>query len=42
MKSKAKIHLTSFVACLCEGAAEKAIINRLLDNEKLIFPPANF
>lgn len=37
MKSKAKIELTRFVACLCEGAAEKAIINCLLDSEKLIF-----
>lgn len=26
-----------YVACICEGAAEKAIIDSLLDNDKLIF-----
>ena len=26
------------IACLCEGGAEKAIINCLLDADKLIFP----
>lgn len=26
-----------YVACICEGSAEKAIINLLLENDKLIF-----
>jgi len=29
--------LTKYVACICEGAAEQAIIELLLDNDKLIF-----
>ena len=29
--------LTKYVACICEGAAEKAIIEILLDADKLIF-----
>ena len=27
----------SLVACICEGAAERAIINKLIDENKLIF-----
>ncbi|MDO5150153.1 MAG: hypothetical protein Q4D76_12270 [Oscillospiraceae bacterium] len=27
----------SYIACLCEGAAEQAVIELLLDAEKLIF-----
>lgn len=26
-----------YIACICEGAAEDAIIDILLDNDKLIF-----
>lgn len=29
--------LTKYVACICEGAAEKAIMEILLDADKLIF-----
>ena len=29
--------LTKYVACICEGAAEQAIIELLLENDKLIF-----
>ena len=29
--------LSKYVACICEGAAEKTIIELLLDNDKLIF-----
>lgn len=29
--------IDGYVACICEGAAEKAIIDLLLDNDKLIF-----
>lgn len=31
------MELGEYVACICEGAAEKAIINILLDNDLLIF-----
>jgi len=31
------MNLTKHVACICEGAAEKAIIEILLDADKLIF-----
>ncbi len=27
----------SLIACICEGSAEQAIINKLLDDDKLIF-----
>ncbi|MDO5563072.1 MAG: hypothetical protein Q4F74_05605 [Synergistaceae bacterium] len=33
-----KITLGRYVACICEGAAEQAVIELLLDGEKLIFP----
>ncbi len=29
--------IDGYVACICEGSAEKAIINLLLENDKLIF-----
>jgi len=29
--------INGYVACICEGSAEKAIINLLLENDKLIF-----
>ena len=29
--------LSKYIACICEGAAEQAIIERLLDANKLIF-----
>lgn len=29
--------IVGYVACICEGSAEKAIINLLLENDKLIF-----
>ena len=29
--------MTASIACLCEGATEKAIIELLLDNNKLCF-----
>lgn len=32
-----KCKVDNIVACICEGASEKAIIDVLLDNEKLIF-----
>lgn len=31
------MELSKYVACICEGSAEKAIIELLLDNDKLIF-----
>ncbi len=31
------MELSKYVACICEGAAEKTIIELLLDNDKLIF-----
>lgn len=31
------IKLRRYVACICEGGAERAIIDLLLDNDKLIF-----
>lgn len=31
------MELTKYVACICEGAAEQAIIELLLDSGKLIF-----
>lgn len=31
------MNLTKYVACICEGAAEKAIMEILLDADKLIF-----
>ena len=31
------MELTKYVACICEGAAEKTVIELLLDNDKLIF-----
>lgn len=31
------MELGEYVACICEGAAEKAIIDILLDNDLLIF-----
>lgn len=31
------MELTKYVACICEGAAEQAIIELLLDDDKLIF-----
>ena len=35
------MHLSKYVACICEGTAEQVIINILLDNNKLIFTRAN-
>ena len=29
--------VSKYVACICEGAAERAIMNILLENDKLIF-----
>ena len=29
--------LDGYVACICEGSAEQAIMELLLDNDKLIF-----
>lgn len=31
------MELSKYVACICEGAAEQAIMELLLDNDKLIF-----
>lgn len=31
------MELSKYVACLCEGAAEKVIMDILLDNKKLVF-----
>lgn len=31
------MELTKYIACICEGAAEKAIVDQLLDTDKLIF-----
>jgi hypothetical protein len=31
------MELTNYIACICEGAAEQAIIDLLLDADKLIF-----
>lgn len=31
------MELSKYVACICEGTAERVIINRLLDDDKLIF-----
>lgn len=33
--------LTKYIACICEGAAEKAIMDLLLDADKLIFKRDN-
>lgn len=35
------ISLCKYVACICEGSAEKAIINLLLDNDLCIFKKEN-
>lgn len=35
------MELTKYIACICEGAAEQAIIELLLDNGKLIFTRDN-
>lgn len=35
------MELSKYVACICEGAAEQAIIELLLDNGKLIFTRDN-
>ena len=35
------INLCKYVACICEGSAEKAIINLLLDNDLSIFKKEN-
>lgn len=32
-----KIQLGALIACICEGSAEQAIIDNLLDNHLLIF-----
>lgn len=31
------MNLSKYVACICEGSAERAIIKLLLDKDKLIF-----
>lgn len=31
------MHFTKYIACICEGAAEQAIIELLLDADKLTF-----
>lgn len=31
------MELEGYIACICEGGAEQAIINLLLDAERLIF-----
>ena len=36
------MNLTKYVACICEGAAEKAIMEILLDADKLIFKRDDF
>ena len=41
MKTSEPIEPTELIACLCEGGAEKAIVNRLLDADKLIFVREN-
>ena len=35
------MELSKYVACICEGAAEQAIIELLLDNGRLIFTRDN-
>ena len=37
MKMKKAMKLAKFKACICEGAAERAIMDILLENELLIF-----
>lgn len=32
-----EIQLGAYIACICEGSAEQAIIDNLLDNHLLIF-----
>lgn len=31
------MELSKYIACICEGTAERVIIDLLLDNNKLIF-----
>ena len=31
------MELSKYIACICEGAAEQAVIELLLDSNKLIF-----
>lgn len=31
------MELSKYIACICEGTAERVIINLLLDNNKLVF-----
>ena len=35
------MELSKYIACICEGAAEEAIMNVLLENDKLIFTSDN-
>ena len=37
MKMKKMMKLSKFKACICEGAAERAILDILLENDLLIF-----
>jgi hypothetical protein len=37
MKMKKLMKLSKFKACICEGAAERAILDILLENDLLIF-----
>ncbi|MCD8398340.1 MAG: hypothetical protein LUD12_14370 [Lachnospiraceae bacterium] len=39
--SRYEIRLTKYVACICEGSAESAVIERLLQEDKLIFTNKN-
>lgn len=31
------MELSKYIACICEGTAERVIIDLLLDNDRLIF-----
>ena len=31
------MELSKYIACICEGGAERAIMDLLLDNDKLLF-----
>ena len=42
MKTSEPIEPTELIACLCEGGAEKAIVNRLLDSKMFFLKCAFF
>lgn len=36
-----KLELSKYIACICEGGAEKAVMDILLENKLLIFSKEN-